>query len=73
MFREVDKNRSGTVERSEIFEALAKLGFDIPIDAQSALFNRFAKKRLYMDFDDFVACCCRAEILHSEWIFKSSC
>ena len=66
MFRQIDRNRSGTIERDESFEALQKLGFDIPAAARSALFNRFAKKRQYMDFDDFVACCCRAELMHSE-------
>ena len=67
VFRQVDRNRSGTVERGEIFEALTALSFDIPKEAQDALFYRFAKQRLYMDFDDFVACCCRAEIMHSKY------
>ena len=67
VFRETDRNHSGTIERSEAFESLQRLGFDIPAAAQSALFNRFAKQRTYMDFDDFVACCCRAELMHSEY------
>lgn len=67
VFRQIDHNHSGTIERDESFEALQKLGFDIPASARSALFNRFAKKRQYMDFDDFVACCCRAELMHSEF------
>ena len=67
VFRQIDHNHSGTIERDESFEALQRLGFDIPASARSALFNRFAKKRQYMDFDDFVACCCRAELMHSEF------
>ena len=66
VFRQTDRNHSGTIEKEESFEALQKLGFDIPTAARAALFNRFAKKRQYMDFDDFVACCCRAELMHSE-------
>ena len=68
VFRQTDRNHSGTIEKDESFEALQKLGFDIPTAARAALFNRFAKKRQYMDFDDFVACCCRAELMHN--VFK---
>ena len=68
VFRQTDRNHSGTIEKEESFEALQKLGFDIPAAARAALFNRFAKKRQYMDFDDFVACCCRAELMHSEYL-----
>ena len=63
-FRTVDRDRSGTMEKNEVIEALLLLGLEIPKEAYPFLFSRFAREREWMGFDDFVACCCRAEIMH---------
>ena len=38
-------------------------GYDLSPQALSILFNRFAKKRKYMNFDDFAACLSRVKMM----------
>ncbi len=41
-------------------------GYDISPKAIGILFNRFAKKRKYMNLDDFAACLSRVKIMNGE-------
>ena len=38
-------------------------GYEISTEAMRILFNRFAKKRSYMNIDDFSACLSRVKIM----------
>ena len=40
------------------------LGYPISEEAFSILFNRFAKRRQYMNIDDFAACLSRVKIMN---------
>jgi Ca2+-binding EF-hand superfamily protein len=70
MFTKYDKDRSGTLERNEITQAIRGLGYDLSLGNINILFNRFARKRKYMHLDDFAACLCRVKTM--EDTFKKS-
>jgi Ca2+-binding EF-hand superfamily protein len=70
MFTKYDKDRSGTLERNEITQAIRGLGYDLSLGNINILFNRFARKRKYMQLDDFAACLCRVKTM--EDTFKKS-
>eukprot|EP00731_Ephydatia_muelleri_P022871 Em0015g454a len=63
MFFKYDSNRSGTLEKSEVAKALQDLGYELSAQALTTLFNRFSKKRRYMNLDDFAACLSRVKIM----------
>lgn len=45
---------------------LHSAGYDLSAKALNILFNRFAKKRKYMNLDDFAACLSRVKIMDGE-------
>ena len=63
MFFKFDRDRSGTLEKNEVAQAIGSLGYDLSPRAVTVLFNRFAKKRKYMNLDDFAACLSRVKIM----------
>jgi len=63
MYFQFDRNRSGTLEKPEVALAIQSLGYDLSAKALNNLFNRFAKKRKYMNLDDFASCLSRVKIM----------
>ncbi|XP_064392675.1 calpain-9-like [Halichondria panicea] len=63
MFFKFDKDRSGTLEKQEVYEAVRSLGYEISPDAMLVLFNRFARKRRHMHIDDFASCLSRVKVM----------
>ena len=51
------------MEKNELRTALGILGFELSTSNLNILFNRFSKKRKYMNIDDFAACVSRVTIM----------
>uniref|UniRef100_A0A8C2RZX7 Calpain 8 n=1 Tax=Capra hircus TaxID=9925 RepID=A0A8C2RZX7_CAPHI len=66
IFRETDRNRSGTIDAHEMRTALKKAGFTLSDQVQQTIAMRYACSKLTMDFDSFIACMIRLETLFSE-------
>uniref|UniRef100_A0A8C2S265 Calpain-2 catalytic subunit n=1 Tax=Capra hircus TaxID=9925 RepID=A0A8C2S265_CAPHI len=63
IFRETDRNRSGTIDAHEMRTALKKAGFTLSDQVQQTIAMRYACSKLTMDFDSFIACMIRLETL----------
>lgn len=61
-------DRSGTMNSYEMRKALEEAGFKLPCQLHQVIVARFADDELIIDFDNFVRCLVRLEILFK--IFK---
>lgn len=71
MFFKFDRDRSGTLERNEVSQAIRSLGYGLSPTAINILFNRFARRRKYMQLDDFCSCLSRVKIMDETFIRSS--
>ncbi|KAF4018319.1 hypothetical protein G4228_010402 [Cervus hanglu yarkandensis] len=68
IYREIDVDRSGTMNSYEMRKALEEAGFKMPCQLHQVITARFADDELIIDFDNFVRCLIRLETLFR--IFK---
>ncbi|GAB5583304.1 calpain-1 catalytic subunit [Prionailurus iriomotensis] len=68
IYREIDVDRSGTMNSYEMRKALEEAGFKLPCQLHQVVVARFADDDLIIDFDNFVRCLVRLETLFR--IFK---
>ncbi|KAK2491938.1 hypothetical protein MC885_007327 [Smutsia gigantea] len=68
IYREIDVDRSGTMNSYEMRKALEEAGFKLPCQLHQVIVARFADDQLIIDFDNFVRCLVRLETLFR--IFK---
>nr|XP_036878593.1 calpain-2 catalytic subunit [Manis javanica] len=68
IYREIDVDRSGTMNSYEMRKALEEAGFKLPCQLHQIIVARFADDQLIIDFDNFVRCLVRLETLFR--IFK---
>ncbi|XP_073412499.1 calpain-2 catalytic subunit [Dendrobates tinctorius] len=68
IYRAIDVDRSGTMNAHEMRKALEKAGFKLNSQLHQLLVARFADDSLCVDFDNFVRCLLRLEIMFK--IFK---
>uniref|UniRef100_A0A8C9DD99 Calpain-2 catalytic subunit n=1 Tax=Prolemur simus TaxID=1328070 RepID=A0A8C9DD99_PROSS len=68
IYREIDVDRSGTMNSYEMRRALEEAGFKLPCQLHQVIVARFADEQLIIDFDNFVRCLVRLETLFR--IFK---
>uniref|UniRef100_A0A2I3N2X7 Calpain-2 catalytic subunit n=1 Tax=Papio anubis TaxID=9555 RepID=A0A2I3N2X7_PAPAN len=68
IYREIDVDRSGTMNSYEMRKALEEAGFKMPCQLHQVIVARFADDELIIDFDNFVRCLVRLETLFK--IFK---
>ncbi|XFF85618.1 hypothetical protein AB1E18_011837 [Capra hircus] len=68
IYREIDVDRSGTMNSYEMRKALEAAGFKMPCQLHQVIVARFADDELIIDFDNFVRCLIRLETLFR--IFK---
>ncbi|XP_007454551.1 PREDICTED: calpain-2 catalytic subunit [Lipotes vexillifer] len=68
IYREIDVDRSGTMNSYEMRKALEEAGFKMPCQLHQVIVARFADEQLIIDFDNFVRCLVRLETLFR--IFK---
>ncbi|XP_022435004.1 calpain-2 catalytic subunit isoform X1 [Delphinapterus leucas] len=68
IYREIDVDRSGTMNSYEMRKALEEAGFKMPCQLHQVIVARFADDQLVIDFDNFVRCLIRLETLFR--IFK---
>uniref|UniRef100_M3XXY5 Calpain-2 catalytic subunit n=3 Tax=Mustela putorius furo TaxID=9669 RepID=M3XXY5_MUSPF len=63
IYREIDVDRSGTMNSYEMRKALEEAGFKLPCQLHQVIVARFADDELIIDFDNFVRCLVRLETL----------
>uniref|UniRef100_A0ACB8GAD8 Calpain-2 catalytic subunit n=1 Tax=Sphaerodactylus townsendi TaxID=933632 RepID=A0ACB8GAD8_9SAUR len=68
IYREIDVDRSGTMNSYEMRKALEQAGFKLDCQLHQVIVARFADEQLIIDFDNFVRCLIRLETLFK--IFK---
>ncbi|XP_030872043.3 calpain-2 catalytic subunit [Gorilla gorilla gorilla] len=68
IYREIDIDRSGTMNSYEMRKALEEAGFKMPCQLHQVIVARFADDQLIINFDNFVRCLVRLETLFK--IFK---
>ncbi|XP_036984231.2 calpain-2 catalytic subunit [Artibeus jamaicensis] len=68
IYREIDVDKSGTMNSYEMRKALEEAGFKLPCQLHQVIVARFADDDLIIDFDNFVRCLVRLETLFR--IFK---
>ncbi|EMP24558.1 Calpain-2 catalytic subunit [Chelonia mydas] len=68
IYREIDVDRSGTMNSYEMRRALEEAGFKLTCQLHQVIVARFADEQLIIDFDNFVRCLVRLETLFK--IFK---
>ncbi|XP_021489306.1 calpain-2 catalytic subunit [Meriones unguiculatus] len=68
IYREADVDRSGTMNSYEMRKALEEAGFKLPYQLHQVIVARFADEELIIDFNSFVRCLVRLEVLFK--IFK---
>uniref|UniRef100_A0A8C9VQP5 Calpain-2 catalytic subunit-like n=1 Tax=Scleropages formosus TaxID=113540 RepID=A0A8C9VQP5_SCLFO len=69
VFQSVDTDNSGTMSTHEMREALAKAGFQVNNAVLQAIVSRYAGPDFSINFDSFVSCLIRLEMLYSESLF----
>ncbi|KAK2531965.1 Capn2 [Columba guinea] len=67
VYREIDVDRSGTMNSYEMRRALEAAGFKLNCKLHQVIVARFADEDLIIDFDNFVRCLIRLETLFSEY------
>ncbi|PIO40998.1 Calpain-2 catalytic subunit [Aquarana catesbeiana] len=68
IYRSIDVDRSGTMNTTEMRKALEAAGFKLNSQIHQLLVARFADENYSIDFDNFVRCLIRLEIMFK--IFK---
>ncbi|XP_026538052.1 calpain-2 catalytic subunit [Notechis scutatus] len=68
IYRDMDVDRSGTMNSYEMRKALEEAGFKLDCQLHQVIVARFADEQLIIDFDNFVRCMIRLETLFK--IFK---
>ncbi|XP_074118745.1 LOW QUALITY PROTEIN: calpain-2 catalytic subunit [Sminthopsis crassicaudata] len=68
IYKEMDVDKSGTMNAYEMRKALEEAGFKLPYQLHQVIVARFADDDLIIDFDNFVRCLVRLETLFK--IFK---
>uniref|UniRef100_A0A8C5S519 Calpain-2 catalytic subunit n=1 Tax=Laticauda laticaudata TaxID=8630 RepID=A0A8C5S519_LATLA len=68
IYRDMDVDRSGTMNSYEMRKALEEAGFKLDCQLHQVIVARFADEQLIIDFDNFVRCLIRLETLFK--IFK---
>ncbi|XP_043858548.1 calpain-2 catalytic subunit [Dromiciops gliroides] len=68
IYKEMDVDRSGTMNAYEMRKALEEAGFKLPYPLHQVIVARFADDELIIDFDNFVRCLVRLETLFK--VFK---
>lgn len=63
IYREIDVDRSGTMNSYEMRRALETAGFKLNCQLHQVIVARFADEELVIDFDNFVRCLIRLETL----------
>uniref|UniRef100_A0A8C4KAJ7 Calpain-2 catalytic subunit n=1 Tax=Dromaius novaehollandiae TaxID=8790 RepID=A0A8C4KAJ7_DRONO len=63
IYREIDVDRSGTMNSYEMRRALEAAGFKLNCQLHQVIVARFADEELIIDFDNFVRCLIRLETL----------
>ncbi|XP_007530233.1 calpain-2 catalytic subunit [Erinaceus europaeus] len=63
IYREIDVDKSGTMNSYEMRKALEEAGFKLPCQLHQVIVARFADDELIIDFDNFVRCLIRLETL----------
>ncbi|GAB1285816.1 Calpain-8 [Apodemus speciosus] len=63
IYQEMNHNHAGTIDAHEMRTALKKAGFTLNNQVQQTIAMRYACSKLDIDFDGFVACLIRLEIL----------
>ncbi|XP_054432609.1 calpain-2 catalytic subunit [Pteronotus mesoamericanus] len=63
IYREIDVDRSGTMNSYEMRKALEQAGFKLPCQLHQVIVARFADDNLIIDFNNFVRCLVRLETL----------
>ncbi|NWR28758.1 CAN2 protein, partial [Oxyruncus cristatus] len=63
IYREIDVDRSGTMNSYEMRRALEAAGFKLNCQLHQIIVARFADEDLIIDFDNFVRCLIRLETL----------
>ncbi|KFP75545.1 Calpain-2 catalytic subunit, partial [Acanthisitta chloris] len=63
IYREIDVDRSGTMNSYEMRRALERAGFKLNCQLHQIIVARFADEDLIIDFDNFVRCLIRLETL----------
>ncbi|XP_015478833.1 calpain-2 catalytic subunit [Parus major] len=63
IYREIDVDRSGTMNSYEMRRALETAGFKLNCQLHQVIVARFADENLIIDFDNFVRCLIRLETL----------
>uniref|UniRef100_A0A6G1RS81 Calpain-2 catalytic subunit n=3 Tax=Rallidae TaxID=9119 RepID=A0A6G1RS81_9GRUI len=63
IYREIDTDRSGTMNSYEMRRALEMAGFKLTCQLHQIIVARFADEDLIIDFDNFVRCLIRLETL----------
>uniref|UniRef100_A0A8C8AYL8 Calpain-2 catalytic subunit n=1 Tax=Otus sunia TaxID=257818 RepID=A0A8C8AYL8_9STRI len=66
IYREIDVDRSGTMNSYEMRRALETAGFKLNCRLHQIIVARFADEDLIIDFDNFVRCLIRLETLFSD-------
>ncbi|XP_009978238.1 PREDICTED: calpain-2 catalytic subunit-like, partial [Tauraco erythrolophus] len=66
IYREIDVDRSGTMNSYEMRRALETAGFKLNCQLHQIIVARFADEDLIIDFDNFVRCLIRLETLFSQ-------
>ncbi|KAG9484553.1 hypothetical protein GDO78_010109 [Eleutherodactylus coqui] len=66
IYRTIDVDRSGTMNSYEMRKALEEAGFKLDSDLHQLLVARFADDNLSVDFDNFVRCLLRLEVMFSK-------
>ncbi|XP_020837846.1 calpain-2 catalytic subunit [Phascolarctos cinereus] len=68
IYKEMDVDKSGTMNAYEMRKALEEAGFKLPYQLHQVIIARFADDELIIDFDNFVRCLVRLETLFK--VFK---
>ncbi|XP_074078876.1 calpain-2 catalytic subunit [Macrotis lagotis] len=68
IYKEMDVDKSGTMNAYEMRKALEEAGFKLPYQLHQIIVARFADDELIIDFDNFVRCLIRLETLFK--VFK---
>ncbi|KAL7987391.1 hypothetical protein Chor_006310 [Crotalus horridus] len=63
IYRDMDVDRSGTMNSYEMRKALEQAGFKLDCQLHQVIVARFADEQLIIDFDNFVRCLIRLETL----------
>uniref|UniRef100_A0A8C1H3D2 calpain-2 n=1 Tax=Cyprinus carpio carpio TaxID=630221 RepID=A0A8C1H3D2_CYPCA len=69
VFKKHDTDNSGTMSSHEMRDAVKKAGFQLNNDVLQVIISRYAKQQYAIDFDCFVGCLIRLEMLFK--IFKT--